>query len=147
MSVDDECIECWVGYANVLVQNGDMNWSLCVKLGHQSWKIHRLFLRPVRWFTFQLKLSVSGPCGVSHNVISVLLLLISSISSVLSIDHENASVTFTLDSLHYPLLRGTPFQLVGHGRIFEIDKVQYREKRVRLLESKWQMIHVAMATS
>lgn len=130
MSVDDECIECWVGYANVLVQNGDMNWSL-----------------PVRWFTFQLKLSVSGPCGVSHNVISVLLLLISSVSSVLSIDHENASVTFTLDSLHYPLLRGTPFQLVGHGRIFEIDKVQYREKRVQLLESKWQMIHVAMATS
>ncbi|KAI6106753.1 hypothetical protein EDD16DRAFT_1729769 [Pisolithus croceorrhizus] len=55
------------------------------------------------------------------------VLLISSISFVLSIEHEYALVMFTLDSLQYPLFRGAPFQPVGHGKRFEIGEVEYRE--------------------
>lgn len=53
------------------------------------------------------------------------MLPISSVSSVLSIEHEYASVMFTLDGVKHPLLRSALFQPVGHGRIFEIDEVEY----------------------
>lgn len=53
------------------------------------------------------------------------VLPISSVSSVLSIEHEYASVMFTLDGVKHPLLRSALFQPVGHGRIFEIDEVEY----------------------
>ncbi|KAI6044231.1 Mus7/MMS22 family-domain-containing protein [Pisolithus marmoratus] len=137
MSVADEWIECWVGCANVLIQNGNKDWSLYMKLGQQSWeKIIDSSWRRRVGLRFNLSLLRLDPAAYSKyedDFISVLL--ISSVSSILSIEHEYASVVFTLDGLQHLLLRGAPFGPVGHGRRFEIGEVEYREKRVQLLET------------
>ncbi|KIK23682.1 hypothetical protein PISMIDRAFT_679140 [Pisolithus microcarpus 441] len=137
MSVADEWIECWVGCANVLVQNGNKDWSLYMKLGQQSWEkiIDSSWRRRVglRFNLSLLRLDPAAYPKYQDDFVSVLL--ISSASSVLSIEHEYASVMFTLDGLQHPLLQGAPFQPVSHGKRFEIDEVEYREKRVQLLET------------
>ncbi|KAI6112835.1 Mus7/MMS22 family-domain-containing protein [Pisolithus sp. B1] len=136
-SVADEWIECWVGCANVLVQNGNKDWSLYMKLGQQSWEkiIDSSWRRRVglRFNLSLLRLDPAAYPKYQDDFVSVLL--ISSVSSVLSIEHQYASVMFTLDGLQHPLLRGAPFEPIGHGRKFEVDEAEYREKRVQLLET------------
>ncbi|KAI6164406.1 Mus7/MMS22 family-domain-containing protein [Pisolithus thermaeus] len=136
-SVADEWIECWVGCANVLVQNGNKDWSLYMKLGQQSWE--KIIDSSWRWrvgLRFNLSLLRLDPAAYpKYQDDFVGVLLISSVSSVLSIEHEYASVLFTLDDLQHALLQGAPFEPIGHGRRFEIDEVEYREKRVQLLET------------
>lgn len=55
------------------------------------------------------------------------VLLISSVSSVLSIEHEYAWAMSTLDGLQHSMLRDVSFRPVGHGRRFKIDEAEYRE--------------------
>lgn len=104
-----------------------MRLSLYLKLGQQSlekivdssWRqrvdlrfnLSLLRLDPVAYPTYQ------------DDFISVLL--ISSVSSVSSIEHEYASVMFTLNSMKHPLLRSALSQPMDGGRIFEIDEVEY----------------------
>ncbi|KAI6149743.1 Mus7/MMS22 family-domain-containing protein [Pisolithus tinctorius] len=137
MNVADEWIECWVGCANVLIQNGNKDWSLYMKLGQQSWEkiIDSSWRRRVglRFNLSLLRLDPAAYPKYQDDFINVLLT--SSVSSVLSIEHEYASVVFTLDRLQHPLLRGAPFDPVGHGRRFEIGEVEYQEKRVQLLDA------------
>lgn len=64
------------------------------------------------------------------------MLLVASVSFKPTIEHEYASVVFTLDKLRHPLFQGVPFELVGPQIRFEIGEAEYREKRVQLLEGK-----------
>ncbi|KAG6334435.1 hypothetical protein ID866_4656 [Astraeus odoratus] len=138
MNVADEWIECWVGCANVLIQNGNKDWSLYMKLGQQSWEkiIDASWRRRVglRFNLSLLRLDPSAYPKYQDDFIS--FLLIASVSSKLTIEHEYMSVVFTLDRLQYPLLRGAPFQPVTHTQRFEIGEVEYREKRIELHKSK-----------
>lgn len=125
-SIADDWIEYWVGCAMYLFRT-TMRLSLYLKLGQQSlekivdssWRqrvdlrfnLSLLRLDPVAYPTYQ------------DDFISVLL--ISSVSSVSSIEHEYASVMFTLNSMKHPLLRSALSQPMDGGRIFEIDEVEY----------------------
>ncbi|KAI6119591.1 hypothetical protein EDD16DRAFT_1726470 [Pisolithus croceorrhizus] len=82
-----------------------------------------------RMSTWRLKTPLgAGVLNYQDNFISVLM--ISSVPFILSVEHQYASAMFTLDGLPHPMSRGTLFEPVGHGRISEINKVEYREKRV-----------------
>lgn len=68
------------------------------------------------------------------------MLLVASVSFKPTIEHEYASVVFTLDRLRHPLFQGVPFEPVGPQIRFEISEAEYREKRVQLFEGKSVMI-------
>ena len=160
MGVADDWIECWVGCANVLIQNGNKDWSLYMKLGQQSWeKIIDASWRRRVGLRFNLSLLRLDPaaypvclillvyiCHRSNDFCQkyqdefISVLLVASVSFKPTIEHEYASILFTLDKLRHPLFQNVPFEPVGPRARFEISEVEYREKRVRLYEGKLIMI-------
>ncbi|KAL4063194.1 Mus7/MMS22 family-domain-containing protein [Scleroderma citrinum] len=135
-NVADKWIECWVGCANVLIQNGNKDWSLYMKLGQQSWeKIINASWRRRVGLRFNLSLLHLDPSAYpKYQDEFVSVLLVASVSSKLTIEHEYASVVFTLGKLRHPLLQGAPFEPVGPMKRFEIGELEFQEKRVELLK-------------
>ncbi|KAF9221440.1 hypothetical protein BS17DRAFT_785404 [Gyrodon lividus] len=135
-SIADEWIDCWVGCANVLVQNNHKDWRLYMKLGQQSWeKIDSSWRRRV-WLRFNLTLLRLDPGAytkLKDEFIGVLL--VETVSCKTTIEHEFASVVFSLDGLQHPLLQGAPFEPVPGTRKFEITRGKYDIARVQLIET------------
>ena len=120
---------------------------------------HRRVVAPASWPTVQPESTASGPRSISSTFTSLVyschrfndfcqkyqdefisVLLVASVSFKPTIEHEYASILFTLDKLRHPLFQNVPFEPVGPRARFEISEVEYREKRVRLYEGKLIMI-------
>ncbi|KAF9245333.1 Mus7/MMS22 family-domain-containing protein [Melanogaster broomeanus] len=133
----DEWIDCWVGCANVLVQNNHKEWGLYMKLGQQSWEkiIDSSWRRRVglRFNLTLLRLDPGAYATLKDEFISVLL--VATLSCQTTIEHEFASVVFSLDGLQYPLLQGAPFDPVPGTRKFEITQGTYDAARLQLIET------------
>ncbi|KIJ61983.1 hypothetical protein HYDPIDRAFT_95349 [Hydnomerulius pinastri MD-312] len=134
----DEWIDCWVGCANVLVQNSHKDWGLYMKLGHQSWEkiIDSSWRRRVglRFNLTLLRLDPGAYSKLKDEFIGVLL--VGFLSCKTTIEHEFASVVFSLDGLQHPLLRGFPFAPLPGSKKFEITQGEYDTARVQLIESR-----------
>ncbi|KAH7890678.1 Mus7/MMS22 family-domain-containing protein [Phlebopus sp. FC_14] len=134
--VADKWIDCWVGCANVLVQNGSKEWSLYMKLGPQSWEkiIDASWRRRVglRFNLTLLRLDPRAYPTYKNDFVGVFL--VSTLSQKTTIEHEFASLLFTLDGLQHPLLRGAPFAPLPGSRKFDISRDEYERARLPLID-------------
>ncbi|KIJ20769.1 hypothetical protein PAXINDRAFT_6551 [Paxillus involutus ATCC 200175] len=137
VNIADEWIDCWVGCANVLVQNNYKDWGLYMKLGQQSWEkiIDSSWRRRVglRFNLTLLRLDPGAYTKLKDEFIGVLL--VATVSCKTTIEHEFVSVVFSLDGLQHPLLQGTPFEPAPEARKFEITQGKYDATRVQLIET------------
>ncbi|KIK80889.1 hypothetical protein PAXRUDRAFT_833254 [Paxillus rubicundulus Ve08.2h10] len=137
LNITDEWIDCWVGCANVLVQNNHKDWGLYMKLGQQSWEkiIDSSWRRRVglRFNLTLLRLDPGAYTKLKDEFIGVLL--VATLSCKTTIEHEFMSVVFSLDGLQHPLLQGAPFEPVPEARKFEITQGKYEAARTQLIET------------
>jgi hypothetical protein len=133
----DEWIDCWVGCANVLVQNNYKDWGLYMKLGQQSWEkiIDDSWRRRVglRFNVTLLRLDPGAYSKMKDDFIAVLL--VATLSCKTTIEHEFISVVLSLDGLQHPLLRGAPFNPIPETRKYEVSEAGYEVARGHLIET------------
>ncbi|KAH7927866.1 hypothetical protein BV22DRAFT_245793 [Leucogyrophana mollusca] len=133
----DQWIDCWVGCANVLVQNRLREWSLYMKLGPQSWEriIDATWRRRVGLrFNFTL-LQLDPGAYLAHKDHFIAVLLESAVSATTTLEHQYTSLVFSVDGLQHPLLRGVPCELPIGSTRFDISKARYTEIRLLLLQT------------
>ncbi|KAG2150243.1 Mus7/MMS22 family-domain-containing protein [Suillus bovinus] len=132
----DRWIDCWVGVGNVLVQNGS-SWKNHMHLGPESWeRIPDPLWRcrvGLRFCLTLLRLDSKAYSAYEDYFIEVLLTC--TVSSKTTIEHEYASVIFTLDGLRHPLLRGVLAEPSTGSSAFEISLEEYSIVRQTLIES------------
>ncbi|KAH0836569.1 cell differentiation family, Rcd1-like-domain-containing protein [Lanmaoa asiatica] len=133
----DEWIDCWVGCANVLVQNNYKDWGLYMKLGQQSWEkiIDDSWRRRVglRFNLTLLRLDPGAYNKMKDDFIAVLL--VATLSCKTTIEHEFLSVVLSLDGLLHPLLRTAPLEPTPGTRRYEVSSADYEVARVQLIET------------
>ncbi|KAG1746777.1 Mus7/MMS22 family-domain-containing protein, partial [Suillus paluster] len=132
----DRWIDCWVGVGNVLVQNGS-SWKNHMHLGPESWERipdpswrRRVGLR----FCFAL-LRLDSKAYSAYEDYFIEVLLACTVSSKTTIEHEYASIVFTLDGLRHPLLRGVLAKPTTGPSTFKISLEEYATVRQTLIES------------
>ncbi|KAG1876642.1 Mus7/MMS22 family-domain-containing protein [Suillus subalutaceus] len=132
----DRWIDCWVGVGNVLVQNGS-SWKNHMHLGPESWERipDPLWRRRVglRFCLALLRLDSKAYNAYEDYFIEVLLAC--TIPSKTTIEHEYASIVFTLDGLRHPLLHGVLAEPSTGSSTFEISLEEYSTVRQTLIES------------
>ncbi|KAG2068935.1 hypothetical protein BDR04DRAFT_1157335 [Suillus decipiens] len=132
----DRWIDCWVGVGNVLVQNGS-SWKNHMHLGPESWERipDPLWRRRVglRFCLALLRLDSKAYNAYEDHFIEVLLAC--TVPSKTTIEHEYASIVFTLDGLRHPLLRGVLAEPSTGSPTFEISLEEYSTVRQTLIES------------
>ncbi|KAG1831314.1 Mus7/MMS22 family-domain-containing protein [Suillus variegatus] len=132
----DRWIDCWVGVGNVLVQNGS-SWKNHMHLGPESWERipDPLWRRRVglRFCLALLRLDSKAYNAYEDYFIEVLLTC--TVPSKTTIEHEYASIVFTLDGLRHPLLRGVLAEPSTGSSTFEISLEEYSTVRQTLIES------------
>ncbi|KAG6381518.1 cell differentiation family, Rcd1-like-domain-containing protein [Boletus reticuloceps] len=133
----DEWIDCWVGCANVLVQNNYKDWGLYMKLGQQSWEkiIDDSWRRRVglRFNLTLLRLDPGAYNKMKDDFIAVLL--VATLSCKTTIEHEFVSVVLSLDGLQHPLLRAALFDPIPGTRKYEVNEGDFEVARGRLIET------------
>ncbi|KAF8141719.1 Mus7/MMS22 family-domain-containing protein [Boletus edulis] len=133
----DDWIDCWVGCANVLVQNNYKDWGLYMKLGQQSWEkiIDDSWRRRVglRFNLTLLRLDPGAYNKMKDDFIAVLL--VATLSCKTTIEHEFVSVVLSLDGLQHPLLRAAPFDPIPGTRKYEVNEGDFEVARGRLIET------------
>ncbi|KAG2355797.1 methyl methanesulfonate-sensitivity protein 22 [Suillus spraguei] len=139
----DRWIDCWVGVGNVLVQNGS-SWKNHMHLGPESWERipDPLWRRRVglRFCLALLRLDSKAYNPYEDYFIEVLLAC--TVPSKTTIEHEYASIVFTLDGLRHPLLRGVLAEPSTGSSTFEISLEEYSTVRQTLIECKNSFIRV-----
>ncbi|KAG1907648.1 Mus7/MMS22 family-domain-containing protein, partial [Suillus fuscotomentosus] len=132
----DRWIDCWVGVGNVLVQNGS-SWKNHMHLGPESWERipDPLWRRRVglRFCLALLRLDSKAYNAYEDYFIEVLLTC--TVPSKTTIEHEYASIIFTLDGLRHPLLRGVLAEPSTGSSTFEISLEEYSTVRQTLIAS------------
>ncbi|KAG2141299.1 Mus7/MMS22 family-domain-containing protein, partial [Suillus clintonianus] len=132
----DRWIDCWVGVGNVLVHNGS-SWKNHMHLGPESWERipDPLWRRRVglRFCLALLRLDSKAYNAYEDYFIEVLLA--STVPSKTTIEHEYASIVFTLDGLRHPLLRGVLAEPSTGSSTFKISLEEYSTMRQTLIES------------
>ncbi|KAG0694427.1 Mus7/MMS22 family-domain-containing protein [Suillus ampliporus] len=132
----DRWIDCWVGVGNVLVQNGS-SWKNHMHLGPESWERipDPLWRRRVglRFCLALLRLDSKAYSAYEDYFIEVLLAC--TVPFKTTIEHEYASIVFTLDGLRHPLLRGVVAEPSTGSSTFEISLEEYSTIRQTLIES------------
>ncbi|KAG1811430.1 Mus7/MMS22 family-domain-containing protein [Suillus subaureus] len=132
----DRWIDCWVGVGNVLVQNGS-SWKNHMHLGPESWERipDPLWRRRVglRFCLALLRLDSKAYHAYEDYFIEVLLTC--TVPFKTTIEHEYASIVFTLDGLRHPLLRGVLAEPSTGSSTFEISLEEYLTVRQTLIES------------
>ncbi|KAG1760863.1 Mus7/MMS22 family-domain-containing protein [Suillus occidentalis] len=132
----DRWIDCWVGVGNVLVQNGS-SWKNHMHLGPESWERipDPLWRRRVglRFCLALLRLDSKAYNAYEDYFIEVLFAC--TVPSKTTIEHEYASIVFTLDGLRHPLLRGVLVEPSTGSSTFKISREEYSTVRQTLIES------------
>ncbi|KAI0357556.1 hypothetical protein OH77DRAFT_1510566 [Trametes cingulata] len=132
----DKWIDCWVGCASVIVQNGKKNWDFFFSYGPQSWETivdparrRRVGLR----FMYML-LQLDPPAYQAYNDRFVDVLFASIAAHPVTLEHEYASLLFSIDRLHHPLFHNLPIDDPGDDGDYHLTKHTFMEKRLALLE-------------
>ncbi|KAG2110321.1 Mus7/MMS22 family-domain-containing protein [Suillus discolor] len=146
----DRWIDCWVGVGNVLVQNGS-SWKNHMHLGPESWERipDPLWRRRVglRFCLALLRLDSKAYNKNTHRLKAyedyfIEVLLTCTVPSKTTIEHEYASIVFTLDGLQHPLLRGVLAEPSTGSSTFEISLEEYSTVRQTLIECENSFIRV-----
>ncbi|EPQ56427.1 hypothetical protein GLOTRDRAFT_138160 [Gloeophyllum trabeum ATCC 11539] len=130
----DKWINCWVGCANVIVQNGRREWSHYLALGPQSWEriIEAAWRRRVG-LRFMYMVLRSDPRAYHDYQDRFLEVFFESlVAREVSIENQYIALLLTVDGLHHPLLRGVPWDLNGEA---ELSKLEFLSGRLAFIEA------------
>ncbi|TBU23731.1 Mus7/MMS22 family-domain-containing protein [Dichomitus squalens] len=133
----DEWVDCWVGCASVMVQNGKKDWNFYFQYGAQSWEHimdpdgrRRIGLR----FMYML-LQLDPPAYLAYTEEFMHVLFKSMATQNITLEHDYASLLFSIDRLHHPLLSHLPINPPAADGDYHITKHVFVEKRPAMLES------------
>ncbi|CCL98524.1 uncharacterized protein FIBRA_00523 [Fibroporia radiculosa] len=131
----DKWVDCWVGCANVVVQNGRRDWSLYLTLGPQSWEriIDSSWRRRVglRFMLMLLRLDPQAYTTYKDRFIDVLLE--SMVSPKVTIEHEYMALLFSIDYLRHPLLADIICERDEATGDYQISRLHFLERRATFL--------------
>ncbi|KDQ61632.1 hypothetical protein JAAARDRAFT_31105 [Jaapia argillacea MUCL 33604] len=132
----DEWIDCWVGCASIIVQNGKRDWSMYLTLGAQSWeKIIEPFWRRrvgVRFMYKVLQLDPSAYVGYQDRFMEAFSE--SLVSADVTSEHKYISLVLAVDGLHHPLLRGISWLPTAATFDHELSKTEFLSVRLSLIK-------------
>ncbi|OBZ69025.1 hypothetical protein A0H81_11232 [Grifola frondosa] len=132
----DKWIDCWVGCASVVVQNGRRDWSFFLSLGPQSWEriIDPIWRRRVglRFMYMVLQLDPSAYPAYTDRFTDVLFE--SLVPSRVTLEHDYVSLLFSIDGLRHPLLHDIPCELPDNTIDYKLSAEDFSEKRLDILE-------------
>ncbi|PIL22731.1 hypothetical protein GSI_15424 [Ganoderma sinense ZZ0214-1] len=133
----DKWVDCWVGCASVMVQNGKKDWAFYFQYGSQSWEHitdpdgkRRVGLR----FMFML-LQLDPPAYQTHMEQFIEVLFRSMATPNITLEHDYASLLFSIDRLYHPLLVKLPIDAPAEDGDFHLTRQEFIEKRVAILET------------
>ncbi|PCH39845.1 hypothetical protein WOLCODRAFT_142800 [Wolfiporia cocos MD-104 SS10] len=133
----DKWVDCWVGCASVIVQNGKRDWSLYLTLGPQSWEriINTAWRRRVglRFMLMLLRLDPSAYDAFTDRFINILLE--SMVAVTVTLEHEYTSLLFSIDGLHHSLLRGMPCERHPGSAELSISRKEFLDRRLAFIDT------------
>ncbi|KAI0712388.1 methyl methanesulfonate-sensitivity protein 22 [Earliella scabrosa] len=133
----DRWIDCWVGCISVSVQNGRKEWSFFLDYGPQSWEkiIEPDWRRRVglRFMFMVLQLDPPAYLDVTNRFVDVLFE--SMATPKVTIEHEYASLLFSIDCLRHPLFLDLPIDPPGEDNDYHLSKHQFIENRLAILDT------------
>ncbi|CDO69890.1 hypothetical protein BN946_scf184884.g49 [Trametes cinnabarina] len=131
----DRWIDCWVGCANVVVQNGKKDWNFYFSFGPQSWEkiIEPDWRRRVGLRFMYMLLQLDPPAYTTYTDRFVDVLFESLATPTVTLEHEYASLLWSIDKLHHPLFRGLSVGETGDDGDYHLTKHDFSEKRLELL--------------
>ncbi|KAL1950542.1 hypothetical protein VTO73DRAFT_5666 [Trametes versicolor] len=131
----DNWIDCWVGCASVVVQNGKKDWNFYLSFGPQSWETiadatrrRRVGLR----FMYML-LQLDSPAYLTYTDRFINVLFECLAARLVTLEHDYASLLFSVDKLHHPLLHELPVGDPGVDGDYHFTKHEFAEKRLAFL--------------
>ncbi|KZT67297.1 hypothetical protein DAEQUDRAFT_694424 [Daedalea quercina L-15889] len=128
----DKWVDCWVGCASVLVQNGKRDWSWYLTLGPQSWeKISDDSWRRrvgLRFMLMVLRLDPAAYFAYQFQFLDVLMQALVAVK--VTIEHEYMSLLCSIDGLRHPLLDGMPLSLDPETADYMITRKDFLNKRL-----------------
>ncbi|KAH9851730.1 Mus7/MMS22 family-domain-containing protein [Lenzites betulinus] len=132
----DNWIDCWVGCANVVVQNGKRDWNFYFSFGPQSWETipnatrrRRVGLR----FMYTL-LQLDSPAYLTYTDRFINVLLECLATRAVTLEHDYASLLFSVDRLHHPLLHDLPVGDPHEDGDYHLTRHEFSEKRLPFVE-------------
>ncbi|KAI0819256.1 Mus7/MMS22 family-domain-containing protein [Trametes gibbosa] len=133
----DNWINCWVGCANVVVQNGKKDWNFYFSFGPQSWETiadatrrRRVGLR----FMYML-LQLDPPAYITYTDRFINILLECLATRAVTLEHDYASLLFSVDKLRHPLLHDLPVGNPGEDGDYHLTRREFSEKQLPFLEA------------
>ncbi|OSC97472.1 hypothetical protein PYCCODRAFT_1377056 [Trametes coccinea BRFM310] len=133
----DRWIDCWVGCASVVVQNGKKDWNFYFSFGPQSWEkiIEPDWRRRVGLRFMYMLLQLDPPAYTVYTDRFVDVLFESLATPSVTLEHDYASLLFSIDRLHHPLFRELPIGDTGMDGDYHMTKHEFTEKRLALLQT------------
>ncbi|KAI0916960.1 hypothetical protein AcW2_007217 [Taiwanofungus camphoratus] len=132
----DRWIDCWVGCASIVVQNGKRDWSLYLTLGPQSWEriIDTTWRRRVglRFMFMLLQLDPSAYPTFTDRFLDILMESI--VTPRVTLEHEYASLVFSIDGLRHRFLHDIPCEKQEGSADFQLSRKDFLEARLSILE-------------
>ncbi|KII85768.1 hypothetical protein PLICRDRAFT_44168 [Plicaturopsis crispa FD-325 SS-3] len=141
----DKWIDCWVGCANVVVQNTKRDWSRYLTMGPQSWEriIDPSWRRRVGLRFMFMMLRLDPPAYLTHTDRFLDVLLESMVSPKITLENEYMSLLFSIDGLAHPLLRGVPCQLEP-GVDLEMSRGEFLNCRQAILKAMFSNLNESL---
>ncbi|KAI0079439.1 hypothetical protein K474DRAFT_1639613 [Panus rudis PR-1116 ss-1] len=143
----DRWIDCWVGCASVLVQNGRRDWSLYFSLGPQSWEriIDSSWRRRVG-LRFMLRLLDLDPTAYTPHQDRFLEVFIQClVTARVTLEHRYVSLVLSIDGLRYPFFQGLPIERLNPARDFEVTISSFLEGRTSWLQHLFSRLSESIA--
>ncbi|KZT09203.1 uncharacterized protein LAESUDRAFT_675011 [Laetiporus sulphureus 93-53] len=133
----DRWIDCWVGCANIIIQNDDRkNWDFYLLMGPQSWeKIIDVAWRRHVGLRFMWKVLQLDPIAYFSEQDGFLSVFFQAmVAGKISIEHEYISELFSIDKLRHPLLRGIPCEPKPGVNGYSITRAELLDNRLTFLD-------------
>ncbi|RPD62610.1 hypothetical protein L226DRAFT_458818, partial [Lentinus tigrinus ALCF2SS1-7] len=132
----DAWVDCWVGCANVVVQNEVKAWSFYLSFGSQSWEsiVEPDWRRRVGLRFMYMVLQLDPPAYTNYMDAFVDVLFASLVTPNVTIEHEYASLLFSIDRQHHPLFQELPLGDLGDDGDWHMKKHEFIEKRLAILD-------------
>ncbi|TFK89693.1 hypothetical protein K466DRAFT_15695 [Polyporus arcularius HHB13444] len=144
----DQWVDCWVGCASIVVQNGVKSWDFFLSLGPNSWEriIEPDWRRRVGLRFMYMVLQLDPPAYLAHTDRFVDILFQSIATPNVTIEHDYASLLFSIGKLHHPLFAELPLGAPELGGDWKMKKHEFIDKRLAILDAMLKNLSNLLAT-
>ncbi|KAI0655367.1 Mus7/MMS22 family-domain-containing protein [Cubamyces menziesii] len=131
----DRWIDCWVGCASVVVQNGKKDWDFYLSFGPQSWEkiIEPDWRRRVGLRFMYMLLQLDPPAYLASTDLFIEVLFQSMATPTITLEHEYMALLLSIDRLHHPLFHDLPIGAPGDDGDYHLSKHEFSDKRIAFL--------------